>query len=144
MIQERPGHARRYTLSVECISNKANVFMMKADDFLRKFKANKESWRIINLVVDEKMKKQQERYLNIVGQMKKMQTAGKAMQQRESRNQPSFGLDPKSEADIYANKTFNEGTSSSPNGTKKTVNSSQIFRKATKGTNFTLNNSSNP
>ena len=32
--------------------------MMKADDFLKKFKANKESWRIINLVVDEKMKKQ--------------------------------------------------------------------------------------
>jgi hypothetical protein len=45
-------------MSVKCISNKANVFMMKADDFLKKFKANKESWRIINLVVDEKMKKQ--------------------------------------------------------------------------------------
>jgi len=57
VTQERPSHSRKYTVSVKCISNKANVFMMKADDFLKKFKANKESWRIINLVVEEKMKK---------------------------------------------------------------------------------------
>ena len=57
VTQERLGTSRKYTVSVKCISNKANVFMMKADDFLKKFKANKESWRIINLVVEEKMKK---------------------------------------------------------------------------------------
>jgi hypothetical protein len=57
VTQEKPAHSRKYTVSVKCISNKANVFMMKADDFLKKFKANKESWRIINLVIDEKMKK---------------------------------------------------------------------------------------
>ena len=57
IIQERPPQSRKYTLSVKCISNKANVFMMKAEDFLKKFKPNKESWRIINLVVEEKMKK---------------------------------------------------------------------------------------
>jgi hypothetical protein len=67
VTQERSSHSGKYTVSVRCISNKANVFMMKGDDFLKKFKANKESWRIINLVVDEKLKKQQERYLNIVG-----------------------------------------------------------------------------
>jgi len=57
VTQERLGASRKYTVSVKCISNKANVFMMRADDFLKKFKANKESWRIINLVVEEKMKK---------------------------------------------------------------------------------------
>lgn len=46
---------------------------------------------------------------------------------------------------MYINKTFTEISQSSPTGiTKKTINSSQIFRKNIKGTNFTLNNSSNP
>ena len=52
---------------------------------------------------------------------------------------------PKAEGEMYINKTFNEIHSSSPIGiNKKTINSSQIFRKNMKGTNFTLNNSSNP
>jgi len=77
--------------------------------------------------------------------MKKMQSTGKAIQQRESRNQANLGAIPKLDGEIYINKTFNEGTSFSPNGaTKKTINSSQIFRKTLKVTNFTLNNSSNP
>mgnify|MGYP000900604764 CR=1 FL=1 len=45
---------------------------MKYDEFLRKFKINKESWRIINQIAADKEKKINERYYNIVGQMQKM------------------------------------------------------------------------
>ena len=37
---------RNYTSSVRCISKTAEVFCMKFDEFMRKFKGNKESWKI--------------------------------------------------------------------------------------------------
>jgi CRP-like cAMP-binding protein len=35
---------RDYSCSVRCISKVAEVFCMKHDEFLRKFKGNKDSW----------------------------------------------------------------------------------------------------
>ena len=60
---------------------------MKYDEFLRKFKINKESWRIINQTAAEKGMKINERYYNIVGQMQKMtQPASIVVSKEMSRN----------------------------------------------------------
>ena len=45
---------RNYSCSVRCISKTADVFCMKHDEFLRKFKGNKESWKIFLENANEK------------------------------------------------------------------------------------------
>ena len=47
VIKEYEDEKRIYTTSVKCISKTAYVFCIKYDEFLRKFKNNRESWRII-------------------------------------------------------------------------------------------------
>lgn len=54
IINENLGPNRCYTSTVKCISSTAQVYCMKQDEFLRKFKINKESWKVINEVALQK------------------------------------------------------------------------------------------
>ena len=63
---------RNYTCSVKCISKFADVFCMKYDEFLRKFKGNKESWKVFAENAKEKEDKLNKRYGKIVTQMSGM------------------------------------------------------------------------
>ena len=58
MVNERP-----YSVSVKCLSKTADVFCMKADEFLRKLKPNKESWKIILENVTKKEDAVKERFM---------------------------------------------------------------------------------
>jgi len=50
---------------------------MKADEFLRKFKINRESWQSICETANEKEKAINERYVTIIQQIRDMAIAGK-------------------------------------------------------------------
>jgi CRP-like cAMP-binding protein len=49
IIENRP-----YSLTVKCISTQADVFCIKEDEFIRRLKANKESWKTILAMAEEK------------------------------------------------------------------------------------------
>ena len=42
---------RAYSSSVTCKSNTGDVYRIKSDDFFKKMKVNKESWKTIELMV---------------------------------------------------------------------------------------------
>lgn len=44
------SHNRPYTTSLTCKSNHAELFCIKADEFLRKMKSNSESWKTVILM----------------------------------------------------------------------------------------------
>lgn len=66
VVVEKSGDKRRYTYSVICISDIAEVYAMKYDEFIRKFKSNKESWKTILEQVDEKERVMNKRYFRII------------------------------------------------------------------------------
>ena len=77
VIKELEDPFRKYNTSVKCISNTADVFCMKYDEFLRKFKVNKESWKTIEGNCAEKEKMMKARYVNIISQIITMTITGK-------------------------------------------------------------------
>lgn len=70
VIKEYEDENRIYSTSVKCISKTANVFCIKYDEFLRKFKNNRESWRVICKNASEKESQMMERYKTIINQLK--------------------------------------------------------------------------
>ena len=83
VIKEFEGPARKYTASVKCISNKGDIFCIKYDEFLRKFKINRESWSAIVSTAEDKEKAINERYLTIIAQIKEMQATGKKINHKQ-------------------------------------------------------------
>jgi hypothetical protein len=71
IIKDTPeGEKKYYTTSVRCISTKpAYVFCIKYDEFLRKFRNNKDSWNCIMKIANEKEKTMKKRYNLICGQL---------------------------------------------------------------------------
>ena len=59
---------------------------MKYDEFLRKFKANKDSWKCIKEVAQEKERAMQNRYTAIIKQLQKFAAQGRNVNIREINN----------------------------------------------------------
>lgn len=66
VIKQVEDPERVYNCTVKCISKSAEVFRMKYDEFLRKFKPNKESWKIIMATAKQKERQMHQRYLYII------------------------------------------------------------------------------
>jgi CRP-like cAMP-binding protein len=48
----------KYSSTVKCVSKTGSVLMIKVQDFLKNFKDNKESFKEIQLMIEEKIKQQ--------------------------------------------------------------------------------------
>ena len=76
MIKQLEGPERIYNCTVKCISKTADVFRMKYDEFLRKFKPNKESWKIILATAKQKERQMNQRYVHIINQLESLLQSG--------------------------------------------------------------------